>query len=354
MSKRKLSERPSIHRGVSFIQEEGEVAAGEVPAGEVPAGEEEVTASKAPKRTMSLVGEPDVRHVHKFLSRELHSIPRAGLTDTTLTLESMITALNEMLQKAGSRIIWDPEKAVLEEKIAKSPDYLIRSTDYFFTQLQEIRRTLYTWITTDKRKTVLVVDLANAAFAVQKKNPSYSVKQVLVEIYNMLVSIKRHRNYERIILSVQNHYLNKKFEFNEFLDYLDRLVDPYNIFVINAHNRASSDDLNCVLCIEILHNENMQYIFLTGDKLRDYKLLKTDGSSRSILTIPDIANKIIDPYSMPGLRRTSGGTKKNKKSLLNKYTRKIKNFKKVRSSHKKRKTTIKAYKKHRTYKKRTK
>jgi hypothetical protein len=52
-----------------------------------------------------------------------------------------------------------------------------------------------------------------------------------------------------------------------------------------------------------------------------------------------------------------GGTKKNKKSLLSKYTRKIAHFKKVKTSHKKHKTTIKAhrkyskkYKKHRTYK----
>jgi hypothetical protein len=380
---------PLIYRGVSFIQDDGDEAEGAEGAEGIEGTEgAAASASKGPKgptRGPSLVAEPPDRLTNAFLSRDLQQIPFPELINTQLTYDAMIIALNEMLRKANSNIRWSPDKAVLAEKIAKSPDYLIRTTDYFFTQVQEIRYVLYNWITRDKEKIVIVVDLANVAFAVQKKFPLYSVRQVLNEIYDMLLHIKSSRNYKRIILSVQNHYLNKP-DFNVFLDALVKLVGVANLFVINAHNRASSDDLNCVLCIEILHNAYMQYIFFTGDKLQDYKLSESiarrewregkEGSAQrerrerreqrqgkegiAILTIPDIGDKIIDPYSMLGVRQpTRGGTKKNKKSLLNKYSRKIKHFKKVKtlhkkvkSLHKKRKTTIKAHRKYNiTYKK---
>jgi hypothetical protein len=259
-----------------------------------------------------------------------------------------------------------------------------------------------------KEPRVLVVDFANALSAAAA---NYE------KLFDMLMEISSEFGCNVIILSIQNFNTDTR-RFNSFTDSLKYVFHAANIYILTAHNRGSGDDLNCVLTIELLRNLDIMYKFLTGDYLLDYKK-PYNRYLRPIMLIPDITREVIDPYirfavsgrsqakrnselekhmrtyldsiysirasidkaeelqafmdSLPSTYerpppvpedsryskrpRSRGGTKKNKKSLLSNYTRKIAHFKKVKTSHKKHKTTIKAhrkyskkYKKHRTYK----
>ena len=423
-------------------------------------------------RAPSYAKSPRPEDARLYLTEKLRQKPHSQLAKEPQTFDSLIIALNTMIEYNGedeyekitaSEIVWDPLKQVIDKKIAASisKDYDLRCADYYFDQILEIRKEMHTWLLgnihrrdfyREEHISVLVVDLANA----------YGLVQSLDIIFDMLIKIRNESfPYNVIILSIQNHNTDTH-EFNRFTDKLKIEFGPANIYILTAHNRGSGDDLNCVLTIEILRILDIIYKFLTGDYLLDYKKFY-EGYLRPIMLIPYITSEVIDPYAwfaVPGrnlakrnsdltnhmtkflesinasreygekqlrdftrslpltyLRpppvpehsigyrgdsggpsrgphirgdrryrgpterdatrdatrdwrrdedsrgdsrysarpRSRGGTKKNKKSLLSKYTRKIAHFKKVKTSHKKHKTTIKAHrkysKKHRTYKK---
>ena len=316
------------------------------------------------------------------------------------TFTQLVAAMNGMLEHGNSKIKWFPDKEVIKRKSDASPtkDYLFRSTDYEYDQILKLRNDIIDWIESRELSieymNVLVVDVANAVFAIQEKYPSLSNKKQLNELHNMLQDIQYRHGCNVIILSIQNHYIEKP-EYYDFISKLQRIFG-INIFIITAHNRASSDDLNGVLTIEILRDLYIDYKFLTGDYLMDYLL-----EDLPIMFIPEIDKNVIDPKVWLGIkvpllrstelenhfrtfkerrerererreqerererrerrqrrerererqereRRTRGGTNKNK------YTRKIKNSKKVKTLHKKRNTSKKVLKKYnKNYKKKT-
>lgn len=293
------------------------------------------------------------------------------------TFTQLVAAMNGMLEHGNSKIKWFPDKEVIKRKSDASPtkDYLFRSTDYEYDQILKLRNDIIDWIESRELSIEymngLVVDVANAVFAIQEKYPSLSNKKQLNELHNMLQDIQYRHGCNVIILSIQNHYIEKP-EYYDFISKLQRIFG-INIFIITAHNRASSDDLNGVLTMEILRARNIKYKFLTGDYLMDYLL-----DDLPIMFIPEIAENVIDPKvwlrSKPRSERdselaahfvnfiarrererrqrrergTRGGTNKNN------YTRKIKNSKKVKTLHKKRNTSKKVLKKYnKNYKKKT-
>jgi len=308
-----------------------------------------------PTRTISFINDPDIKYINLFLPRRLWQVPSSALTTVTLTDDQMINVFNRMLLNIGSLITWDPDRGELRGKITESFDYLIRSTDYSIRQLSEIRRYLFNWIETAERgkDKVLVVDLANLYFAYktsyERRGATSSYDVIMQDIYAILEQIIREYKCDRIILSIQNHNINKPNFYTILIDALLTKFSSENILIITAHNRSSSDDLHTVLCIEILHNLRIPYIVVTGDHFNDYKLITRHLTTRyltPIMSIPDVNAKVLDPYVGLGLR-TASGTKKNKKSLY-------KHSKKVKPLHKKHKTTIKTHRKYKRSKTYTK
>lgn len=324
------------------------------------------TSVRAPLGRMpSLVANPSASDRHLY-SRLKHD-PRKINTGTHTFLE-LVTALNAMLRNGKSNIEWDPDQEEIKIKSDGSPskDYLIRSTDYNYGDLLKLRDEIKAWIQIkegmiDRTMKVLVVDVANSVSAIKEAKGG---ERPLEELYTMLNRISSENGCNVIILCIQNHYIGKP-KYRDFIRYL-RGIFGNNIFIIAAHNRSSSDDLNGVLTIEILRDLYIKYNFLTGDYLMDYRLRLRDGTLVPIMLIPEIAENVIDPKVWLGSKTpaqritelsnhhakfflsTSGGTNKNK------YTRKIKNSKKVKTLHKKRNTSKKVVKKYnKNYKKKT-
>ena len=331
-----------------------------------------IAAPSVGRRTPSLLTYPPASQRSMYAS--LMYDPRKINTTGTHTFLELVTALNEMLRNGESNIEWVPDKEEIRRKSDGSPskDYLIRSTDYSFEDLLKLRNEIRTWIKTKRRTIyhtikVLVVDVANSVFAIIEAKGRERPLEIL---YTMLNRISHEYGCNVIILCIQNHYIGKP-KYKDFIRDLQRIFRN-NIFIITAHNRASSDDLNGVLTIEILRDLYIDYKFLTGDYLMDYLL-----EDLPIMFIPEIAENVIDPKVLLGKktteqrntelekhfrkfeerrererqereRRTRGGTNKNK------YTRKIKNSKKVKTLHKKRNTSKKVLKKYnKNYKKKT-
>ena len=350
---------PRLVTGIpSFKIEEGEGK------GEVGTSVTSGTSVIAPLgRTPSLLTYPPASQRHMYASRM--SDPAKISTTGTHTFLELVTALNAMLRNGESNIEWVPDEEEIKRKSdgSISKDYLIRSTDYNYEDLLNLRNEIRTWIKTKIRTIyhtikVLVVDVANSVFAIIEAKGRERPLEIL---YTMLDRIRSENGCNVIILCIQNHYIGKP-KYRDFIRDLQHIFGN-NIFIIAAHNRASSDDLNGVLTIEILRDLYVEYKFLTGDYLMDYLL-----EDFPIMFIPEIAENVIDPKVL--LRRktpqerarqlavhfdnfiarrererrqrrergTRGGTNKNK------YTRKIKNSKKVKTLHKKRNTSKKVLK----------
>ena len=368
----KIPEPPRLVTGMPSFNKEEEEGEGK---GEVGTSVTSVTSGtmrtsvRAPLGRMpSLVANPSASDSHLYSS--LKHDPRKINTGTH-TFHELVTALNAMLKNGKSNIEWVPDEKEIKIKSDGSPskDYLIRSTDYNYWDLLKLRDEIKAWIQIKKgmigrTMKVLVVDVANSVSAIKE---AIGRERPLDELYTMLNRISSENGCNVIILCIQNHYIGKP-KYRDFIRYL-RGIFGNNIFIITAHNRSSSDDLNGVLTIEILRDLYIEYNFLTGDYLMDYRLRLRDGTLVPIMLIREIDENVIDPKVLLGKktteqrntdlenhfrkfeereRRTRGGTNKNN------YTRKIKNSKKVKTLHKKRNTSKKVLKKYnKNYKKKT-
>jgi hypothetical protein len=211
------------------------------------------------------------------------------------------------------------------------------------------------------------------------------------EIYKVMLYIikdylTKNLSLKKILLCVQNHLLDDS-DFIIFAKELEKIMNLRNpeirkpIFILPGHNRASADDVfGLVAYVIFTRHYKDSLLLLTGDgykdfiskyiRKKDFKIVFIQYLNDNFHEINDLLGQTLKAQIQKEIkekrRRLSistsyypprlhpyrlGGTNKNKKSLLNKYTRKIK------TSHKKHKTTIKAhrkyskkYKKHRTYK----
>ena len=367
----KIPEPPRIVTGMPSFNKEGEVGTSGTSGTSETLRTLRTSVIAAPsvgRRTPSLLTYPPASQRSMYAS--LMSDP-AKINTGTHTFHELVTALNAMLKNGKSNIEWVPDEKEIKIKSDGSPskDYLIRSTDYNYWDLLKLRDEIKAWIQIKKgmigrTMKVLVVDVANSVSAIKE---AIGRERPLDELYTMLNRISSENGCNVIILCIQNHYIGKP-KYRDFIRYL-RGIFGNKIFIITAHNRSSSDDLNGVLTIEILRDLYIEYNFLTGDYLMDYRLRLRDGTLVPIMLIREIDENVIDPKVLLGKktteqrntdlenhfrkfeereRRTRGGTNKNN------YTRKIKNSKKVKTLHKKRNTSKKVLKKYnKNYKKKT-
>jgi len=166
-----------------------------------------------------------------------------------------------------------------------------------------------------------------------------------------------------IIISIQEND-RKTTEFKEFMNRLKDIFGSQSIVIIVGSDASSYDDLNIAYIVTQLLPKSKKYI-ISSDKFRDlYRINTLDNTVSPIFENSEqlqmitverfcqppnyrykepsrvepsrrIHNSKIDraksasPYARGG-PYTRGGTNKNKKSLLNKYTRKLKKLHKKR------------------------
>ena len=182
----------------------------------------------------------------------------------------------------------------------------------------------------------------------------------------MIVSVPPE--FARIIVSIQTHDKDD-LVFQEFHSSLKSKFGEHNVIIVIGASSSSFDDFNIAFIVTTLLPKSKKKV-ISSDKFKDLHKVtfNPDGSMRTEKIFknhrdhPDLVCYPIDILCetlRTKLQRTrtrtyEGGTNKNKKLLLNKYTRKIKNSKKVKTLHKKRNTSKKVVKKYnKNYKKKT-
>ena len=339
-------------------------------AGEEGEIDEEMPTRMPPLGRSSSITYPPPSDLQLMFPPPFLSTPSGSLKTLTETAASTIFRINDALTNNSSRIRWEPSDFDIQEKLRKNSSYFLRTAHnmelIFDTKINEVKSVVR------KRGPTLIVDLTNIYYAVKTKHPSFSKEERMYYIYYLICKVARAEGIINIIICQQNHFLNIE-SYNAIKDFLHNCTDilKYNITYLTGHNRSSEDDLYVILCIEaFIRNSREDFFVLSEDGYRDFVYNNPEGGDITIyeLLAPRARINIntymnannIDDYMRrfyPRRRRSrGGGTKKNKKSLLNKYTRKTIHYIKPKKSHKKRTIHKKrtTYKKHRTYKKRTK
>jgi len=163
---------------------------------------------------------------------------------------------------------------------------------------------------------------------------------------------------DRIIISIQEND-RETTEFKEFMNRLKDIFGSQRIVIIVGSDASSYDDLNIAYIVTQLLPESKKYI-ISSDKFRDLYRINTHDNTVSrifvnseklqMITVERFCNRkrgytveegsatetssssssIRDPPKRFKRFKVRGGTNKNKKSLLNKYTRKLKKLHKKR------------------------
>ena len=156
---------------------------------------------------------------------------------------------------------------------------------------------------------------------------------------------------DRIIISIQQNNLTET-GFEELITELTKIFGEDNTIVVVGSNASTFDDLNIAYIVTKLLPNSNKYV-ISSDKFNDIQKLETGKYSRKypvpIFETTDKLTKFdVEIFCVKLKRFRRGGTNKNK------YTRKIKNSKKVKTLHKKRNTSKKVLKKYnKNYKKKT-
>jgi hypothetical protein len=289
---------------------------------------------------------------------------------------------------------WRPDARELARKIqeSKTHDYLAR-TKIIENYLAAIISLLIDWRKFDKSEGedlgVLILDILNIFNTIGRMFFGEDTIKYRKKIYDVMFYIitgylTKNLSLKKILLCVQNHLLDDS-EFIRFAERLQAFMRSHNskitkpIFILPGHNRASADDVFGLVAYVIftrLYKDSL--LLLTGDGYKDFiskYIIKEDFKNVFIKYLNDNFHEINNllgktliaqiqkeirishygpslPTSYYPPRTTPyGGTNKNKKSLLNKYTRKVKKLHKKRIPTKK---VVKKYSKnYKNYKKKT-
>jgi hypothetical protein len=328
------------------------------------------------------------------------------------TMNSVITAYEERdpppqiedtdANEKNILLKWSPDAIELATKIqeSKTHDYLVR-TQMIENNLGVIIFLLIKWRNFDKKEEeaqgVLILDILNIFNTIGRMFFGENTIKYRKEIYDVMFNIIKdylstYSSLKKILLCVQNHLLAD----GHFIGFAERLQEFMNlrnpeiiipIFILPGHNRASADDVFGLVAYVIFTRRYPDFLLLlTGDGYKDFisKYIRKEGFKNVFIKyLNDNFHKInnllgqtlIDQIqeeinfkerrgrrststspshyplrSNPYRRTSSGGTNKNKKSLLNKYTRKVKKLHKKRILSKK---VVKNYKNYKNYKKKT-
>jgi len=195
-----------------------------------------------------------------------------------------------------------------------------------------------------KRGRTLMVDLTNLYYDIKRKYPGYSKEQYVHYLYYLICKVAEDNDISNIIICQQNHFL-KKDSYRAVDDFFQkcRYISTNKVTFLTGHNKSSEDDLYIILCIEeCIRTGKTDFFILTQDGYRDFYY--DDPKDNSVKSIYDILGPktrinfgsyrdrydfiryiaVVYPKRNSQNRYTGGGTKKNKKSLLKKYTRKPK------------------------------
>lgn len=283
---------------------------------------------------------------------------------------------------------WNPEPGELYQKNldSESHDYLLR-TIIVANNLGLIIESLCEWKKKDiEEGGVLILDILNIFRTIARmffgNDTSYSYEIYLLIKFVIIDYIRYKPNLKKIILCVQNHLLTNSYFIN-FVSDLENFMLNRNrmitrpIFILPGHNRASGDDiLGLVAYVTFTKLYGNVITLLTGDGYKDFtsKYITKEEFKNEFIQylnnnfyriqseIPrEILREILRKISKVGPMRSVttkrapgpydrrftsyGGTNKNK------YTRKIKNSKKVKTLHKKHNTSKKVVKKYNKYNK---
>lgn len=284
--------------------------------------------------------------------------------------EISISIINDFLSK--SNLYWNVTFNTIREKLLNNREYL-GNTLYGIWRLADAAN--LAMFSSLKRKedkedsNTLIIDYSNFKFGLGRCDPKvYPGDPIAEQIDNWI--IEKMGPCDRIIISIQQNDIPRP----EFLEFRMKLKDTFghqNIIIIVGSDASSYDDFNIAYIVTKLLPLSKKYI-ISDDKFNDIcKLEKNiDGTPRKsfIFIRPTTTDKIImvnvkdfcgkydtyrsppSTFSRPAFKifARRGGTNKNK------YTRKIKNSKKVKTLHKKRNTSKKVVKKYnKNYKKKT-
>jgi hypothetical protein len=292
--------------------------------------------------------------------------------DSKLRIITSIATINKYLKRFGLK--WGITFETIYDKLRKNGQYL-GNTLYGIWRLDAgAKLVMLESLGQDKDEEgseTLIIDYSNLKYRLQDCIPSKSAGgEFAVELENWIN--KNMKRCKRIIISIQENDKNNT-TFIQFKDELKKRYGTMNVIIIIGSNASSYDDLNIAYIVTNLLPKSTKYI-ISSDKFRDIHKIDPDDTTSPIFVSSDTNNLIMFPVESNFCKEGTskryksyhgsyhGGTNKNKKLLLNKYSKKIKYtrkvkklHKKVKTSHKKHKTTIKAHrkysKKHRTYKK---
>jgi hypothetical protein len=351
---------------------------------------DKLTASIGEDRLVYIDGQPVMNPERKppTLTRQLSEIAVTNLyidsrhintQDSESRIITSIATINKYLERFGLK--WDITFETIYDKLRKNGQYL-GNTLYGIWRLDAgAKLVMLESLGQDKDEEgseTLIIDYSNLKYRLLDCKPSKSADGEFAKELQKWINKKMER-CKRIIISIQENDKNNT-TFIQFKDELKKIYGTMNVIIIIGSNASSYDDLNIAYIVTNLLPKSTKYI-ISSDKFRDIHKINPDGttspifvSSGKLIMFP-VEFNFCEEGTIEGTiegthkryrsyRSYNGGTNKNKKLLLNKYSKKIKYtrkvkklHKKVKTSHKKHKTTIKAhrkyskkYKKHRTYK----
>jgi len=347
------------------------------------------------KRTVSVIEPTDQVIIQNTIPQHLMTLPNdleAFLTTTKKKtdvdiIEEFNKHLKEAIQNATRPIDiaaiplkWTIDDDGIKKKNDGSitKDYIVR-TCHLGTLLSAIAHEIVTWSKTPVIPCgFIIVDLLNVFRQVVKRyfNDIYNESAddaIYSRVLNIILDNIDSRKKNKIILCIQNHLFHNK-AFIQFVKELKASIKENSILILPGHNRSSGDDvlgLMAYVLLKIIY-ENCSTELITFDGYMDFespyfkereflykfqkyidKYIEMSEMRKMERRVGAIRHSTKTRTARQGQHASSpygrgGGTNKNKKSLLNKYTRKLKKLYKKRILSKK---VVKKYNKN--YKKKT-
>jgi len=295
-------------------------------------------------------------------------------------IQNVIDIINNYLRRVN--LLWKITPQTIEGKLRNNRKYLA-NTLYGIWHLEDganlaMLRSLKKHEDKADSNTV-IIDYSNLKFGLKydcepAKFPGVDLAD---EINNW--TMETMGDCKIIIISIQEND-RKTTEFKEFMNRLKDIFGSQSIVIIVGSDASSYDDLNIAYIVTQLLPKSKKYI-ISSDKFRDLFRINTLDNTESPIFVNSEQLQMITVerfcksnrnnrkrgYTVEGDSATEtssssvrrplkrfkprGGTNKNKKSLLNKYTRKLKKLHKKRILSKK---VVKKYSKnYKNYKNKT-
>ena len=305
---------------------------------------------------------------------DLPGITEEAKEDRKTKVTTAINTINTLLRKV--KLHWNITYDSINDKLLINPRYLV-NTFYGLWNLKAgielaMLDSLYGDNSDKKGENNVIIDYSNLKFRL--RDCGTPVNRALADkIHAWMQETGRIRRivFRRIVISIQANDKDRP----EFIEFKTRLIEllelfktgpapPTAVITVIGADASSYDDLNIAYIVRNLLPFSIKYI-ITSDYFRDINKLE-DSNDRSIGTpiyssdatdiilirVQNFCNPSSSDFTRKRNRdRSYGGTNKNKRSLLNKYTRKVKKLHKKRIPTKK---VVKKYSKnYKNYKKKT-